>query len=303
MTKSTHRTPRKPTKTKRLAVAPARLTAANADPFVLYEWSVQDVEAEIDFVDDEYRKIRGRRAVRLREDFCGTANTSCEWVRRRPANTAVGVDLHRGTLDWGRRHHVEKLTPSQQKRVTLLERNVLSPGREGERMDCVLAMNFSWWIFKTRAELKSYFRAVHRSLAKDGVFFMDICGGWECYKNHREVRKLTLPRRLATAGTGGGAGRFSYIWQQAAFNPIKNEADCRIHFSFPDGTRLRNAFEYDWRVWTIREARELLAEVGFSKTTAYWEGDDKNGGGNGVFAPSEVGEDCPSFIAWIAAER
>ncbi len=281
------------------------LTARTADPHVLYEWSVQDVEAEIDFVDEEFKKLRGRRAVRLREDFCGTANTSCEWVRRRPSNTAVGLDLHGETLDWGRRHHLARLTPAQQKRITLLERNVLNPGPGGGRMDCILAMNFSWWIFKQRSLLKRYFRSVRSSLARDGVFFMDICGGWECQKQHREVRRLSLPGRLAATADGGGTrgGKFTYIWQQASFNPISNEALCRIHFNFPDGTKLRRAFEYDWRIWTLREARELLAEAGFSRSTVYWEGDDGKGGGNGDFRASEVGEDCASFIAWIAAER
>ncbi|MCA9297734.1 MAG: hypothetical protein KDA28_01630, partial [Phycisphaerales bacterium] len=60
------------------------LTAKTADRHILYQESVQNVEAEIDFVDEQFRKRRGRHARRLREDFCGTANTSCEWVRRRP---------------------------------------------------------------------------------------------------------------------------------------------------------------------------------------------------------------------------
>jgi len=280
--------------------APGALSARTADRHVLYEWSVQDVEAEIDFVDDEYKRLRRRRAVRIREDFCGTANSSCEWVRRRPGNTAVGVDLHGPTLDWGRAHHLARLTAAQRARVTLLERNVLNPGKAGTGVDCVLAMNFSWWIFKTRPQLKRYFASVLRSLAPGGVFFMDICGGWETLRAHREVRRLTLPKRLAA--DAGGSGKFSYVWQQAAYNPVTSEASCRIHFKFPDGTNLRRAFDYDWRVWSIRETRELLAEVGFKRTTAYWEGDDGKGGGNGDFKPAESGDECPSFIAWIAAE-
>ena len=67
--------------------------AAQADRHALYQESVQCVESEIDMVDENFKKLRGRLAVTLREDFCGTANTSCEWVRRRPANVAVGIDL------------------------------------------------------------------------------------------------------------------------------------------------------------------------------------------------------------------
>ena len=36
------------------------------------------------------------------------------------------------------------------------------------------AMNFSWWVFLTRRELLAYFRAVRRSLVRDGVFFLDM---------------------------------------------------------------------------------------------------------------------------------
>ena len=50
--------------------------AERADPHALYQQSVQCVEAEIDFVDYTFLARRGRQAKRLREDFCGTANTS-----------------------------------------------------------------------------------------------------------------------------------------------------------------------------------------------------------------------------------
>ena len=47
-----------------------------ADRHLLYEDSVQCAEAELDFVDGEFRRLRGRQGHVLREDFCGTANTS-----------------------------------------------------------------------------------------------------------------------------------------------------------------------------------------------------------------------------------
>ncbi len=58
------------------AKKPAALTARTADRHELYQLSVQNVESEIDFVDAEFERLRGRKAVRLREDFCGTGNTS-----------------------------------------------------------------------------------------------------------------------------------------------------------------------------------------------------------------------------------
>ena len=82
------------------------LTSRTADPYDLYQRSVQNVEHEIDFVDRVFLKHRARRAATLREDFCGTANTACEWVRRRRSNIAVGLDLDPKPLAWGRKHNL-----------------------------------------------------------------------------------------------------------------------------------------------------------------------------------------------------
>lgn len=269
-----------------------RLSATTADRHHLYQLSVQEVSAEIDFVDDTFFKARRRRASRLREDFCGTANTSCEWVRRRRGNTAVGLDLDQPTLDWGSAHNLARLKPPQRSRIRLLRRDVLSPGPGAGRMDAILAMNFSYWVFNTRALMGRYFRAVHRSLVRDGVFFLDFCGGWDCYRLHREVRPIRHR-----------AQRFNYVWNQSAYNPITGGVRCHISFTFPDGSRLRRAFEYEWRLWTLPEIREILAEAGFRRVTVYWEGDDGKGGGDGVFTPNTEGEVVASFISYIVAEK
>jgi hypothetical protein len=265
---------------------------SSPDRHILYQKAVQCVEAEIDFVDDTFRALRKRRARRLREDFCGTAATSCEWVRRRPGNIAVGLDLDQPTLDWAHAHNLASLTPAQRKRITLVRRNVNSPGRDAGAMECILAMNFSYWIFKTRPQLRAYFRRVRESLVKDGIFFLDIYGGWETTKIQKERRQI-----------GGEKRGFTYIWDQASFDPATNHGTNYIHFRLADGTLLRRAFTYEWRVWSIAEVRELLHEAGFRRVTVYWEGDDDNGEGNGVFTPGESGEQCPVFISYIVAEK
>ena len=62
------------------------------------------------------------------------------------------------------------------------------------------------------------------------------------------------------------------IWDQKAYNPINGDMLCHIHFSFPDGSKIKKAFTYDWRLWTLPEIRELLLEAGFQRATVYWEG-------------------------------
>ena len=154
---------------KRRANAAPKLTASNADRHQLYTAAVQNVESEIDFIDDTYETLRGRKAAKLREDFCGTAQTSAEWVRRRPTNTALGLDLDEETLQWGRDHVLSQLTSEQLERLTLHNRDVREPGKQGKGMDAILAMNFSYNALMVRADLLEYFKAVRKSLAPGGA--------------------------------------------------------------------------------------------------------------------------------------
>jgi len=109
------------------------------------------------------------------------------------------------------------------------------------------------------------------------------------------MKVLTERRRIK--------GGFTYVWEQASFDPISNEQVAHISFSFPDKTTIKRAFTYRWRLWTIPEIREMLETAGFKDVTVYWEGDDNKGGGNGVFKPAKKGEDGPSFIVYISAAK
>lgn len=273
------------------------LTAANADRHQCYELSVQSVEPEIDFVDKTFRKLRARRAVRLREDFCGTGNSSAEWVRRHKDAHAFGLDIDKPTLEWGLARHGASLTPDQRDRYHLLCRNVLTPG-DAVDMDCVLAMNFSYYLFRRRTELQAYLAAVRTSLKPDGILFMDFYGGSDAHTECDDRKKV-----------GSGKSRFTYVWDQAKYNPITGEFRCNIHFEFPDGTKLERAFEYDWRLWGLAELTDLLHEVGFRQVSVYWEGDElgddgrPTGEGNGVYKPTTKGTPDPAYICYVVAER
>jgi len=279
-------------KAAKKAALSGAFSASTANIHELYQLSVQNVEAEIDFVDETFEQIRGRKAITLREDFCGTGNTSAEWVRRRPTNTAVGLDLDQPTLDFGHETHVAQLDADAEQRISLIHRDVLAPGDAGGS-DCVLAMNFSYWLFKTREDLRNYFIAVRESLGTDGVFFLDHYGGSEAMLEAKEAKKID-----------DGPGRqFTYVWEQKHFNPITGEMECRIHFKFPDKTKIKNAFVYNWRLWSMPEIRELLSEAGFANVVVYWEGDDEDDEeeGNGIYEPSLEGAADPAFISYIVA--
>ncbi len=262
-------------------------TARNSDILELYEISVQSPEVECEFIDQVWRQRRRRLAHHVREDFCGTAIASVEWIRWRDTNTAIGVDIDPKVLAWAKSRLPQRLTPEQQKRLTLLRSDVLTA--RTRRVDCVLAMNFSYYLLKTRDELRRYFKRVRQGLVDDGLFLLDAYGGSEAFVEMEEKRRV---------------GGFTYVWDQHHYNPITGDAINYIHYRFADGSQIRKAFTYEWRVWTLPEIRELLSEAGFRKVTVYWEGiDEKTGQGNDEFRPATEGDACPGWIAYIVAER
>jgi SAM-dependent methyltransferase len=264
-------------------------TAATSDRLELYELSVQEPSAECDFIDQVWREKRGRKRKcrSIREDFCGSAIVCAEWVKRHRSNTAVGVDLDANVLNWTRPRLRKRLKPRQLQRLRLLQADVRTA--PVKNIDSVLAMNFSHFIFKTRDELRNYYRSVHRSLKKGGIFILDAYGGSESHTEMTEDRNLDS---------------FTYVWDQNQYNPIDNHVINHIHFKFPDGTKIERAFTYDWRLWSLPELREVLLEAGFDSVSVYWEGtEEETGEGDGVWREETRGEACLGWIAYLAAMK
>ncbi len=261
--------------------------ASRADRHRLYEESVQDPESELEFVSETFEELTGRPLQFIREDFCGTANTACFWVRGGSDRRAVGVDLDAEVLDWGRDHHLRSLAPEARSRIELLEADVMSA--ETESVDALLAMNFSYYLFTTRATLLAYFKRAREALVDDGILFLDAFGGYEA---HRELEERTE------------YDDFTYVWDQASFDPIQHAMTCQIHFEFPDGSELKKAFEYHWRLWTLPEVRELLVEAGYSSVEVYWEGtDEETGEGDGIYEPADTGDADAGWICYLVARK
>ena len=261
-------------------------TAAESDPHDLYELSVQDPGRDCDFVEQAWKEVRGRAPRALREDFCGSAITAIEWVKRSPRHTAIGVDLDPAVLGVASRRITKRLKPEQRGRLRLLEESVLRV--ETDPVDCVLAMNFSYWLFKDRRTMKRYFRRVRDALVDDGLMILDAYGGSDTFLEMKEPREID---------------GFTYVWDRQHYNPVSGDLIQHIHFRFPDGSKLESAFVYEWRLWTLPELIELLREAGFDDVTCYWEGSDEDGDGNGEWAPTKVGEACAGWVAYLVAAK
>ena len=255
--------------------------AQKSDRFRLYEQSVQCPEADLDFVSKEFRRYNKRSLFSIREDFCASASICYEWVRRHRKNHAVGVDLDTKVLDWGRKHHAPALRPSARKRLSLIHGDVIDVRTRG--VEAILALNFSYFVFQSRADLKKYFRKAADNLEPGGLLVLDAFGGSEALLEKKEKTDYK---------------KYSYVWDQAHFDPATHHMICHIHFRFPDKSQIRKAFSYDWRFWSLPEITELLTEAGL-RPTVYWEGEDKKGEGNGVYKPLK-GKPATADPAWLA---
>jgi SAM-dependent methyltransferase len=264
-----------------------KLTARTADKHVLYQESVQSPESDARFFTRYFKKLSGRSLRILREDFCGTALLCCEFVRLHRENIAIGVDLDAPTLRWAHVHNLSRLPPEMRERVHLAPANVLELRRP--KVDAIAALNFSYSVFKTRRELLAYVKTAYAALKHRGVLFLDAWGGGETQFLLKERRRLH---------------GFTYVWDQAEFDPITHEILCKIHYEFRDGTRMRNAFVYDWRLWTLPELRELLFEAGFADVHVLWEGTDrKTGKGNGIFRRVARGGQEKAWVAYVVGRK
>jgi SAM-dependent methyltransferase len=263
----------------------SRLTAKTADKHLLYQLSVQDATVECDFIDRVFRRKRGRKPRTLLEHFCGTALVCGEWARRGPQRRATGVDIDPKVLAWGRKNNLAKLGDAGE-RVTLLRQDVRDP--VPQRFDAVSAMNFSYWIFRTRTEMRAYFAHVKKLLNKDGIFVLDAYGGWESQEIMQERRRIK--------------GGFTYVWDQNQYDPITHEVVNYIHFEFQNGSKMMRAFEYHWRFWTLPELRELLAEAGFSDVNVYWDCSQKDTDEED-YRPRSRAQNQPGWLAYLVAGR
>jgi SAM-dependent methyltransferase len=258
----------------------------NFDKYDYYIRSVQSPEVDVAFFKKVYKELKHKEAFTLREDFCGTFIVCQEWVKLGSKNKAIGVDLDSEPIEYGKKLADKALKPSQKSRLSILTKNVLSPSLP--KSDMTVALNFSYYLFKERAMLKKYFRNVYKTLKSDGVFLLDCFGGSNCYE----------PNEEETLHKG-----YSYYWDQDSYDPLTSEGKFAIHFKLKGKKKMKNVFQYDWRLWSIPELREVLKEVGFKDIHVYWEGTTKKGEGDGVFKRVDKGEDCESWIAYLAATK
>jgi SAM-dependent methyltransferase len=251
----------------------------------LYELGVQSPRWQVDYLPQFHRILTGRRPLSFREDFCGTARIACEWVSKSRSRSALAIDIDPEVLDYAESRNRNALKPAARKRIEIVRADVLKP--PAGKFDWIGAFNFSIYIFHERRMLLRYLRNARRSLSSPGTLFLELAGGPGFVEPFQDQKILRVP----------GLGSVTQIWEQHGQDPISSVGDYSIHYGLPSGEWLPDAFSYHWRIWSIREVRELLAEAGFSRSVVLWEKPDPKGRGSGEF---EIREDAPQVHSWVA---
>lgn len=236
------------------------------------------------------RAIHGGDPAVLAEDFCGTAAVAREWVRQVAGGRAVATD-----------RDPEPLARARGCRgVRLVRGDVLDPGRtRRERADVIFVGNFSIGEIHDRPGLVAYLRRCRARLRPGGAFVCDTYGGESAFTAGSVRRIINMP----------GGRRIVYTWEQRRADPATARVVNAMHFRVErDGwveQTLHDAFVYDWRLWSVPELRDALAEAGFGRSEIYDRLPDAvDGEGRPYVRPIADPRDLDaSFIVCVAGRR
>ena len=235
------------------------------DRYELYELCTQTPERDVLLL----RAMHGARPKVLGEDFAGTAALSRAWVRRVPAGSAIAVDRDPEPLARVGEGRGASGVPNAQKAPKIHVRcaDVL---RERRKVDLLVALNFSLCEWHDRRDLVRYLAHARRRLRPGGLFVADLYGGEGAF----------TPGELEESHRGPQGERVTYAFEQRTADALTGRVVDALHFKVRELPRrgltrrrgrkvLRDAFVYDWRLWSVPELRDALVDAGFGQTAVY----------------------------------
>lgn len=268
------------------------------DRYNLYELAVTDPPRLARFLD----AVHGHSPKILREDFSGSGALARYWAGISHRHRSIAVDRDPDPLD--RIADTARLTP---RRVDVL--------RARDKADIIATVNFPLGYWHSRASLLKYLRHARACLRPRGILAADTYGGTDAYT------PSTTTTRLRTADST----RIDYTWEQRTADPVTarvlNAMHFRVHARPSRGSRvsaaasrrttparpgvIRDAFVYDWRLWSIPELVDAMAEAGFRKVEVYHRmGEAIDQDGKLWVRPTDPGDDLGrSWVVYVVGRR
>jgi SAM-dependent methyltransferase len=236
----------------------------------LYLAAVQDPHAHARFLHHLFSRVRPTVSPRiLREDFAGTGADALAWVKLDRNHSAWAIEQDAATHEWAQAR-ADRQAGFSRSRLHFVQSRVedLDPSRVPSA-DLISALNFSIGYLHSRPALLDYLCAVHSGLSPGGLFVASVFGGPETIRPGIVSTEVDAVRPGKTCP---GTPAFEYQWEVRRYNPVTGRGDFRIHFRIPKPTRgsgeeweLRDAFRYDWRLWSLPELSDALRDAGFGR--------------------------------------
>ncbi len=247
----------------------------------LYEICVQSPDHLVRFL----TAVHGSSPRVLGEDFAGTGALSKLWTSTIAGGVAFAVD-----------HDAITLQRAQAPGVTSIVGDVRdATNAQDHACDVIFVGNFSIGELHTRSELLDYLRHVRARMQQGGVFVCDTYGGDNAFHIGDVHRTHFAP----------DGKRIRYTWQQRKTDPLTGMVENALHFRVDDGGMIEqefnDAFVYRWRLWSVPELRDAMAEAGFVSTEVYADlAEALDDDGNAHVRPVQAEELDDSFIVCIA---
>jgi len=253
----------------------------------LYELCVQSPAHVVALL----RAIHGGGAATLGEDFAGSGAVSRAWAGLGEGYEACAVDRDAAAL-------------ARCEGVARVRARVGDVLDERSEADVLWVGNFSIGYHHDRAALLGYLRHARQRLRPGGVFVCDTYGGDSAFLTGEVHRYHALPPELAP--DGGGGWRVRYTWEQRRADPLTGMVTDVLHFRVERAgvieLELPDAYTYRWRLWSVPELRDAMAEADFATTAVYGQLPDAvDGEGRPHALPIEGPDEVEdSFIVCVA---
>lgn len=222
----------------------AGAVSAAPDRYDLYEMAVTDGPRTARFLE----AVHAGEPRLLREDFCGSGALARAWASLSPEHRAVCVDSEQEPITALRARLPQDLAG----RVVVRCADVLDAD---DRADLIAGLNFPAGYFHDRPSLLDYLRRSRARLNAGGVMVLDVYAGAHAFALCDVEREL--PNGVV------------YTWEQREANPLNGRVLNAMHFRLPDGRVVRDAFLYDWRLWSAPELADAMLEAGFARVDMY----------------------------------
>mmetsp|Transcript_9276 Transcript_9276/g.17994 ORF Transcript_9276/g.17994 Transcript_9276/m.17994 type:complete len:296 (+) Transcript_9276:24-911(+) len=208
----------------------------------------------------------------MREDFSGSGMVSCGWVTSAPSRRSWAVDFDAEVHAWGTTHHLPKLTQDQRDRVSLVTCDVMASHENGvPPVDVVVGNNFSWQCWHQDEALEAYLWGVRQGLRPGGMLVLDAFGGTSIsHDSYEEISNHDITLE------DGRPARFSYVYEQMNCQ-AGGHMTIGVSFKFTDGSVMKHAFKYAWRVRPVGLVREAMLRVGFKTVCLFVDWNDDTG--------------------------